>query len=228
MERRSQWYCVIVLMAAATGLGSCGIVSNDTEEVSESAWFSPGQNRAVVVVGVGIDAPEPPREFTASFTQFTERGFTENLLTGGAIKHTADTTRCWGLFSAAISQFDAKGSREAPITRYVFSVPEGHYAYAGLLRPPFGQQEYILGAPAFFASAGTVTYFGDFIYRGEKKDLARLRPGDRPQTIHDVELRRDLTAVRELLKRYRSVTGELVLAETEIVSAPMGGTLCTP
>jgi hypothetical protein len=234
----SRWCSTIAPTLAVVGLGGCGHF-NEVEGIAEGDWFSPAKARAVVVVGVGYDVAEvPPTDFRVHLTQFVEQGQPKILSTGEAVKSTVDTTWC-NLFSSTRSVIEVTAAREVAVTHYVFSVPAGQYAYtfSGVLRPPFGIEADKDVRLAFNAPAGAVTYFGDFVYRGKTEyALWRSQSGDytmsKEKIRHviataDVEFRRDLTAARKSVKKYRTIKGDPELADTEMVSAPRSTAFCT-
>jgi hypothetical protein len=229
-SRPAQIFTIIALVVATLSLGGCGIELNRVDLVDDVALRPPKGNRALVVVGVGIDAEKQPSGFDVYLTQVTEEGFITDKRTGSSVIQTKTTAECWGLFSATVSDILAK-ARGPSIVRYVYSVPAGHYAFRDeWLRPPFGVQDDSTAAetPSFFAPPGSVTYFGDFIYRGDLKNREPWQtPGAPTQFRPDVELRRDIPAVRNWLRNDRKFKGELAVAEIRLVIGP-SMILCTP
>lgn len=104
---------------AIVSLSACGILRNDVEVVGPDDWFRPSSERAVVIIGTGIQS--------------------QGRSSPDFIVSLAGPAYCWGIFSMTTSGIQIIATTKIPDIKYsVFSVPPGDYFYLGELQPPYG------------------------------------------------------------------------------------------
>jgi hypothetical protein len=122
------------------------LLLNDVSRVDDRA-HRPGPDRALVILGVGIEGPW-------EYPQFSARLFEYDM----ARKAMVGNCWRWNRLEAATGK---------PIEYFFFDVAPGYYAGDTLFRGEAGPL-------AFEVPAGRVVYLGDFIYAKDRKvDLRR-------------------------------------------------------
>jgi hypothetical protein len=141
-----------------------GCLLNSVHRITAAPRTKPDSGHAIVVIGVGLDAIWPYREFAFTLDEYS-------------VEKQSSTGNCFHY-----NRIDAtRPSTPAKITYLAYEVPANAYVYSGrnanaTLAASTGR--------AFIAPGGTTVYFGDYIYVGDKtvafrRDIDAARSGAR-------------------------------------------------
>lgn len=134
-------------MALIACLSISGCLLNAVRPIKHNRPEEPDSDHAIVVIGVGLDAPWPYKKFSAVLDEYSlkKKDLTGNCLLYNRIEATVAST-------------------PAAVSYLVFEVPAGAYVYGGgniNARLPASPN-----ASGFMAPAGKVVYFSDYVFVG--------------------------------------------------------------
>jgi hypothetical protein len=147
----------------------CAVISgcllNSVHSITRAPRTKPDGAHAIVVIGMGLDAPLPSPEFQLTFPEYSRE---KQGITGNCFHYNRIEAR--------------RPSIPAKVTYLAFEVPANAYVYLSLLNlvdahlapSPIGH--------AFIAPPRATVYFGDYVFVGNKtvefrRDINAARAG---------------------------------------------------
>lgn len=144
-------------LVACLLLAACPEFNNITE-IRPYDWSTPAPTRAVIIYGIGLEAPWPYQGFAVNLGEYDA--------VRGAIRGD-----CWRYnHTRAVVMPATVGA----LKYFAFSAEPGYFAQSPSTSYPLEG----MGEVAFHAPAGRITYIGEFTYQG-KKPMALRRDLDR-------------------------------------------------
>jgi hypothetical protein len=155
----SQWMALLITCALVPGC-----LLNSVRPITTEPRSSTDSDRAIVVIGMGLDTTWPYTEFQLTLPEYSvkKQGMTGNCFHFNRIEAT-------------------RPSIPAKVTYLAFEVPANAYAYPDFADAIPGSS---LVGSAFIAPPRSTVYFGDFVFVGNKtvefrRDINAARAGAR-------------------------------------------------
>jgi hypothetical protein len=141
-----------LLFACAT---LAGCLVNSVQSVPRSHAARPAADRAIVVIGVGLEVPSPYRAFAFSLDQYSLK---EQKITGNCFHYNRINLQ--------------RPADVAAVRYFAFDVPAGTYVYSGFDANVGALRHPALGN-GFIAPGGHAVYFGDYVLVADAVEVRR-------------------------------------------------------
>ena len=142
-----------------------GCLRNSVHLISRAPRTKPDGAHAIVVIGMGLDAPLPYPEFQLTFPEYSRA---KQSITGNCFHYTRIEA--------------ARPSIPANLSYLAFEVPANAYVYVSPLNLVDSHLAPSPTGHAFIAPPGATVYFGDYVFIGNKavefrRDINAARAG---------------------------------------------------
>jgi hypothetical protein len=194
---------LVLVIVASTTLSGCLDLDwaalamfggrNDVRQIEPNDRINISRDRAVIVYGVADQGKWPRDGIAVTLDEYS-------------MEHHQIAFSCF-VYNHAEAVL-AAGTAE--VHYFVFLVPAGYYI-DGIINPTPVEEPY--ASMAFEAPAGRIVYIGDFV------NVTEATGAEAKETF---EFRRNIDAVRTVLKSYKNLKGDVTLAsEVRVDRGPM-------